>query len=194
MPHLAIFDFDDTILILGIDWGEVKDEVAALAGRAGIKADKAEHLVPLGNRLSAGPEMKKAIDEIYLKYEKECAEMKRYAMIPEMVALIKGLRAKGVQLAIASGNHTESIRLILPKIGLEGCFDFICGRDSVERNKPAPDQLELILRELGAARADAIFIGDSINDENAAKAAGIRFFRLEKGLKKNMEGLRKALE
>lgn len=193
MFELVIFDFDDTILILDIDWGKVKEKVVALAEKAGIKVDRSEHLVPLGNKLSTDPKMKKAIDRIYLKFEKDCAINKRYTTLPAMVALVKKLREKGIKLAIASGNHTESIKLILPQIGLDGCFDFICGRDSVERNKPAPDQIKLILRQLLMTRENTIFIGDSMNDENAAKAAGVHFFRLDKGPEKDINRLREVL-
>ncbi len=193
MARLVIFDFDDTLLILGINWGAVRGEVASLARKSGLETDRNEHLVPLGNRLSADPALKSAIDEIYLKFEMACADDGRYTVVPEMVGLVKELRSQGARLAIASGNHTESIRAILRKIGLESDFDFVCGRDSTERGKPAPDQLELIMKTLGIGKADTIFIGDSIYDQNAAKAAGLGFFRLEKGTKKDIAGLRRAL-
>jgi phosphoglycolate phosphatase len=43
------------------------------------------------------------------------------------------------------------------------------------RPKPAPDQLHAAIRSLGVAHADAVMIGDSSWDHEAAVAAGIDF-------------------
>ncbi len=187
---LVIFDFDDTVVRLGIDWHAVKAEVLALVRREGIAVDDGQHLVPLGNRLSDDARLKAEIDRIYLKYELGCADRRAYTVFPEVLALVKELKARGMLLAIASGNHTDSIKTILAQLGLLDQFDFVCGRDSVPRNKPSPDQLELILRKLGAPRDEVLFVGDSVNDEDAAAAAGLTFFRFDKGPKKDVPGLR----
>jgi len=193
MPKLVIFDLDDTILHLGIDWKAVKEEIAVLAERSGADVDKREHLVSIGNRLSKLPGMKEAIDRIYLRYESECAEKRAYTVFPAMISIIKELKEKGHMVAIASGNHSSTIRLILSQEGVSGLFDMICGRDMVEKNKPDPEELLLIIERLGADRKNTIFIGDSINDINAAKAAGVSHFHIKKDPRPDMARLRKLL-
>ncbi|MFH0737402.1 MAG: HAD hydrolase-like protein [Candidatus Micrarchaeota archaeon] len=191
---LVIFDFDDTILHLDVSWKAVKADVVTLAKSNGIKADPKEHLVPMSNRLSRGSGLKKGIDAIYLRFESECAKSHAFRTFPEMSALIKDLRKEGYYLAVASGNHSKTIRDILGQAGLLEEFDIVCGRDSVENNKPAPDQVQLILRHLDMGKGQAVFIGDSINDEGAAKAAGVRYIRAKPGEDgKAAELLRKAL-
>ncbi len=178
MYELVIFDFDDTLLHLNVRWPLVREEVVALARRDGVKVDPEQHLVPMGNLLARNPERKKAIDRIYRKHELNCMESRDYTPFPQMLRLVRELKSKGKKLAIASGNHTDSITMILDQLGQGRTFDIVCGRDVVSNNKPDPDQLLLIMEQLGARKEGTIFIGDSPNDELAAKSAGVGFFRV----------------
>ena len=193
MFELVIFDFDDTIVHLDIPWTEVKEDVIRIAEAKKIAVDMTEHLVLLGNRLAEHSEIKKSIDELYLRYELECIDKGAYAPFSNMLHLIKDLRAKRCKLAIASGNHTASIKQILSHMDLLDSFDFICGRNLVTRNKPNPDQLLFILKKLKVSNTHALFAGDSKFDELAAKNAAIRFFLLEPNDWSSLEKLRNLL-
>lgn len=193
MYKLVIFDFDDTLLHLDVDWQAVKGEVLSLAGSAGIGMDEKLHLVPMGNRLSERPGLKRAIDGIYLKHEMICAERRSYVPFPDMLAFVKELKANGRKVAIASGNHSDSIRRVLADLAILSGFDMVCGRDAVERNKPAPDQLLLILEKLEVRKQDALFTGDSPNDRLSAKAAGIDYMLLRPNSKIDLAKLRRVL-
>jgi len=193
MLKLVIFDFDDTLLHMNVRWDAVHGEVVALARRDGVAVDPHQHLVPMGNALSGTPARKKAIDSIYLKHESVCIDAKNYVVFPKMLALAKELRARGTMLAVASGNRSESINRILAELGEKDLFALVCGREMVEHNKPAPDQLLLILAKTGVGRKDAIFAGDSINDAGAAKAAGVRHFHVRPNNENDIMALRKLL-
>jgi HAD superfamily hydrolase (TIGR01509 family) len=54
-------------------------------------------------------------------------------------------------------------------------FDVIAGVDLVAKGKPAPDLLHLVARETGVPAAEMAFVGDSMFDEGAARAAGAFF-------------------
>lgn len=179
--RLVIFDFDETIVRLHVKWNLVRDAVIREAEARGMKADQGLRLVQLGNLLSLDKGMKGVIDEIYLRYENECVSEGDYVVYSDMVALVKELHTRGLKLAIASGNHSLPIEKILSRIGLENHFEIVCGRDKVEHNKPSPDQLLLIIKTLGVPKEEAVFAGDSVYDEGAAKSAGIRFIRIEPG-------------
>jgi len=178
--ELVIFDFDDTILHLDVDWPSVKTEILSLAAEYGIKIDRTLHLAVIANELSKAG-VKERIDEIFLKYETDCVKDKCYRLFPKMSSLIKELDSGGIKLAIASGNHTRTITEILSQVDLIGSFDLVCGRDKVKKNKPDPDQLLFIMDKLKIPKEKTIFAGDSLNDEGAAKAAGLRYIQAEPG-------------
>jgi len=187
--RLVIFDFDETVVHLHVKWNLVHQDVITQARVMGLPVDGKMRLVQLGNALS-GLGMKEAIDKIYLHHETECISKKNYEVYEDMVALVKELRARGLKLAIASGNHSDSIRSILTLIGLIDSFDLVCGRDATERNKPHPDQLLLIMEKLGIPKEETVFAGDSVHDELAARSAGVRFVKVEPG---SAGSVRKAL-
>ncbi len=193
MMKLVIFDLDNTLVLLKVDWKKVKEEVLAVARAYKIEADPCHHLVQLSNIVESNPEAKKAVDEIFRKNEVPTVIEKSYAVFPDMIALVRELKNRRIKLAIASGNHTKNIIEILRHLGLSGHFDVVCGRDKVQKNKPYPDEITYIIRKTKISRANTIFIGDSINDENAAKAAGVEFFRVEKGGTKDTTKIREAI-
>ncbi|MFH0884754.1 MAG: HAD-IA family hydrolase [Candidatus Micrarchaeota archaeon] len=174
--RLVIFDFDDTLLHLDVDWKAVKADIVKLAREAGVKVDESQNLVPLGNRLSAHHGLKDKVDGIYLKHETICAERRAYTPFSQILDIARELKVKGLKTGIASGNHTDSIKRILSDLGILDSFDVICGRDAVARSKPAPDQLLLIMEKTGVKMGEVIFVGDSMHDRLSAKAAGIYLF------------------
>lgn len=178
MAKAVIFDFDNTLMLLGVNWNSVKADIVRLAEAKRIRVDEREHIIVLSNLLSEDHVMKGAIDSLYLKYEEECIRQRRYTAFPEMLALVRDLAAAGYALGIASGNHTTSIRELLSESGLLGCFSVICGRDMVKNNKPAAEQVRLVLGKLAIAPEDALFVGDSVNDQAAAKSSRVAFFKV----------------
>ncbi len=98
--------------------------------------------------------------------------------VPEALAL---LRAAGLSLACVTNKPREFTVPLLERSGLMARLDVaVCG-DEVARRKPYPDLVEEACRRLGAAPADAILIGDSANDAQAAHAAGSRSVLVETG-------------
>lgn len=179
MAKAVIFDFDNTLLLLNVRWDLVKADIVRLAKSGGADIDENMHIIPLTNLLSGTAERKSAIDRIYLAYEEKCVRRKDYRLFPDMLSLARELKAEGCRTAIASGNHTITLRAVLAEIGMLDAFDVICGRDMVARNKPAPDQVHLVLEKLGIGPGDALFVGDSANDEAAARDSGVAFFRVK---------------
>jgi HAD superfamily hydrolase (TIGR01662 family) len=178
--RLIVFDFDDTVVHLQVNWGGVKQDAVKLAAREKIFVDKSMHLVPLGNLISKTSTLKNELDQIYRIHEKEALDHKAYAAFPHMVSLIRELKGEGYKLAVASGNHSSNVRGILARLGVLPSFDIICGRDNIWNNKPAPDQLLFVMQRTGIDKDETIFIGDSEFDEECAKAAGVMFFKVSK--------------
>ncbi len=193
MMKLVIFDLDDTLVSMDVDWSKVRAEVIALAAKEGIVVNPSDHLIIISNLIASKPGLKKKVDEIYRKNEAGTVLKKSYAVFPDMIALVRELHKKRIKLGIASGNHSRNIEEILRHLGLDKHFEVVCGRDRVLSNKPYPDQITQIIRKTKISRRFAIFIGDSIYDEQAAKAAGVSFFKVEKGGTKDTTALREAI-
>ena len=57
--------------------------------------------------------------------------------------------------------------------GLDGAMDVMICVEDVHHPKPHREPVDRALAELGAAPDTAVFIGDSVHDMNAGRAAGV---------------------
>ncbi|RLA27272.1 MAG: hypothetical protein DRR11_18560, partial [Gammaproteobacteria bacterium] len=90
--------------------------------------------------------------------------------------LILAAEDNGYRLAISTTTSAANVEaLLLSAFGREGTakFEVICGGDSVENKKPAPDIYLLTLEQLGLRPEDCIAIEDSRNGLLSAHRAGI---------------------
>jgi HAD superfamily hydrolase (TIGR01509 family) len=94
-----------------------------------------------------------------------------YPGVPEM---LDALRALGCTLGIVTGKSSGAWEITRQAVGL-GDFAVFVGDDHVREAKPSPDGLHLALERLGAAPGEALYVGDSVSDAQAARDGGVRF-------------------
>jgi phosphoglycolate phosphatase len=82
------------------------------------------------------------------------------------------LAAMDLPLAVITNKATRFVRPHLDHAGLTGYFRVLIGGDDLPAKKPAPDPLLHVAARLGVAPAELLMVGDSINDAQAARAAG----------------------
>lgn len=89
--------------------------------------------------------------------------------------LLSALHEQHVYTALITNNHRESTAIVLSKHRLS--FDLVLTRED-GRPKPAPDLLLKALEHFALEKHQAIFVGDSWADQQAAQQAGLRAFFL----------------
>jgi HAD superfamily hydrolase (TIGR01509 family) len=99
--------------------------------------------------------------------------IKYMRMEPHLLEVLAQLRTK-YRTAIAT-NRTNTMPIVLREHGLEGQFDHVVTARNVDRPKPAPDMLLKILTFFDIGPDQAVYVGDSELDEQAAAAADIQF-------------------
>jgi pyrophosphatase PpaX len=94
-----------------------------------------------------------------------------YDGVPEMLA---GLRERGVVLGIVTGKSRGAWSVTAPLVAL-GDFAVAVMDDDVQQPKPAPEGILTAVERLHADPGATLYVGDSVNDARAARAAGVRF-------------------
>lgn len=84
------------------------------------------------------------------------------------------LRAHGLKLACVTNKPREFTLPLLERVQLARRFDAVVAGDEVREKKPHPELLLTACARLGVAPQLARMVGDSVNDAQAAKAAGMR--------------------
>lgn len=91
---------------------------------------------------------------------------------PGVTELLAALRARGTTLGLVSGKSRRSWEVTAAVAAL-GEFDVVVLDDDVGAPKPDPHGLRLALERLGAEPGDALYVGDTLSDARAARAAGV---------------------
>jgi HAD superfamily hydrolase (TIGR01509 family) len=95
--------------------------------------------------------------------------------------LVERVRALGWVAVAASSAKKEELRPLLRVAGVDGIMDGATSSDDAEESKPDPDIIEAALERAGVGPQDAIMIGDTPYDIQAASRAGVRTIAFRSG-------------
>lgn len=92
---------------------------------------------------------------------------------PHADEAVSALQGSGFRLAAVSNNGTEAVRQYFADRGLDQIVEPLLGRPTdVRWMKPDPYLLRMALDSVGSTPEAAVFLGDSVTDIEAARAAG----------------------
>jgi len=94
-------------------------------------------------------------------------------MEPNLKELLTALPHR-IKRAIST-NRSYTIGDVLRIHGLEGEFDLVISALDVKNPKPDPESALKILHHFAIAPSEALFVGDSTTDQQAAQGAGVPF-------------------
>ncbi|WP_341912762.1 phosphoglycolate phosphatase [Ferrovibrio terrae] len=178
-----LFDLDGTLVDTAPDLAAATDYALDRAGRPAIGLDAvrsmvgdgARALLEKGFRASGGmPEpdlFETAFNDFLIYYGRHLASTSR--PFPGVVSCLAALAERDYALAVCTNKPEGLSRSLLDQLGLSDFFGAVVGGDSLAMRKPDPGHLHGTLERLGPAFDWAAMVGDSANDVNAAKAAGL---------------------
>lgn len=106
---------------------------------------------------------------------------RRTQFFPGVREGLEAIRAAGLPMAVITNKAEAFTRPLLEMTRLAEFFSVVVSGDNLPRHKPDPMSLVWACGRLGVSPADALFIGDSVNDFLAARAACCRVFLLPYG-------------
>jgi pyrophosphatase PpaX len=121
----------------------------------------------------AGPQFApSAVEEFYRLYE-ALHDTHFRGIYPGVLELLDALRRNGHRTGIVTGKSRRSWEITIARAQL-GPFDVLVFDDDVREPKPDPHGIELAIDALGADGASSLYVGDTMGDVDAARAAGVR--------------------
>ena len=82
--------------------------------------------------------------------------------------------AQSCKMAVVTNKPERFSRKIIGKLGLSELFGVVIGGDTLAERKPHPRPVMKALTDLNRSAESSLFIGDGIQDIQAAQAAGVR--------------------
>ena len=102
-------------------------------------------------------------------------------MMPEIRAfpragdLLAEVHRRGAIVALASSANEEQLEAMLEAIAApDGTIDHVVGADDVDQSKPAPDVFQAALDATGLDPSEALVVGDTVWDIEAAAKLGLK--------------------
>jgi phosphoglycolate phosphatase len=162
----VVWDLDGTLVHLRVNWDDVADDVTAVFESAGIDAAGMDlwEMLDLADR----SDLREEVETVIADHERTGA--RESDRLPSADAVGRA-DAEGV----CSLNCEAACRVALDTHGLTPHITAVVGRDTVAARKPDPEPLLETLRRLDASPEDAVFVGDSPRDSEAAERAGVAF-------------------
>ena len=96
-------------------------------------------------------------------------------------ALLEFLSEKGLTLVIATSADDQELEALLKRAGVDDLLPKRTSKDDAAQSKPDPDIVHAALARAQARPAQAVMVGDTPYDINAAKRAGIGSLALRSG-------------
>ena len=115
------------------------------------------------------------VDRVKTRYREIYAQSEKpnTAPYPGMLELLTALKAEGYTLAINSNKAQSLTEALVERLFPAGMFSSVVAYEESRPSKPDPCGVDLICRECGMNRQDAVYIGDGRSDVLTAKNAGI---------------------
>ena len=177
----VIFDFDLTLADSSAAFEVCHRYAAELVGIAPPPVEAIRRSIgtqlPLAVPMLYGEAIDGRVDEYIKLYQARADEIMgpMTVMLPGAADVLQRLNEASIPTAIVSQKLRYRVEEVLQREGLIDSFAVILGGEDVPAFKPDPSGLQLAIGRLGVPATDAVYVGDTTIDAQAAANAGLRF-------------------
>ncbi len=120
------------------------------------------------------PERLRALIATYREYNLKHHD-RMVTVYPGVADVVRTLKEEdGVATGLVTSKNRAGALRGLTLVQLEALMDVLVCADEVENPKPHPEPVEKAVRLLGADPRATVYVGDSVHDMQAGRAAGVR--------------------
>ena len=187
----AVFDLDGTLIDSAPDIAAAVNKIMTRLAQKQLSVEYVETFIGDGSRSM----LRRILDDQGIEHTDSQLDdylreyMRLYAQEPTSRTLffpgvrrdLDLLRQNGLKLGICTNKPHALTMLVLKSLKIDHLFDFVLGADVAPRRKPHKQHLLSVIEGLGITPDDAVYVGDTDIDLECAKSAGVRFFLVNWG-------------
>jgi HAD superfamily hydrolase (TIGR01509 family) len=155
----------------------VESDVAKLRKLIGMGSDK---LLPEATGISIdsdlGARIKDTRGKLFMR-----DYLPRARPLPGSRALVERILERGLKPVVASSANQQELEGLLEVAQVKDLLPLRTGADDADNSKPDPDIIQAALKKAHARPQDAVLIGDTPYDLQAAHRAGVEFIGVRSG-------------
>ena len=122
---------------------------------------------------------KKMVEEFINYYGKNIVVKSK--LVHGVYEFLKWAKSKEISMGVCTNKQEHLAIDLLKKIKIYDFFEYVAGRNTFEYCKPDPRHITSMIEIMNGSIKKSLMIGDSENDADAAKSAGIPMILLENG-------------
>ena len=179
----VVFDLDGTLVDTAPDLARAMNAVLKDHGRDAVPPGDVRHMVGQGARAlmargmaaTGTPASENLLDQLFDEFIAHyVSDIAAHSVpFPGMTAQIERCRAEGFATAVCTNKAEGASHLLLKELDLSPLFDAVVGGDTIAVRKPDPEHIHEAVRRAGGQPGHAVMVGDSNNDIDAARNAGV---------------------
>jgi phosphoglycolate phosphatase len=188
----VLFDLDGTLVTFSFDVQGSRRALFDELSKSGFDMSSLSLTTPTQNVVEAArgqvasgrvradfPAVKRRLYSILDDFELDSG--RSVTAFPGAADALAGLRGRGAKLGVLTNSGRKATSRILGRSSLGGYFDFVLTRDDVDGMKPSPDGVNKAISIFALPKEKVVYVGDSLLDILAAKAAGLRVVSVATG-------------
>ena len=191
-----IFDLDGTLVDTAPDLLSAHNHVMKKFGFNSRNLDEIKNLAGKGAAVMIGRSIwesakkelssindQKAKDEMvkeFIDYYGKNIVVKS-KLVTGVYEFLKWAKSKNISMGVCTNKQEHLAVNLLKKIKIYDFFEYVAGRNTFEYCKPDPRHITSMIEIMNGSIGKSLMIGDSENDAEAAKLAGIPMILLEDG-------------
>jgi len=191
-----IFDLDGTLVDTAPDLLSAHNHVMKKFGFTSRNLEEIKNLAGKGAAVMIGRSIwesakkefssindKKTKDEMlkeFIKYYEKNIVVKS-KLVTGVYEFLKWAKSMNISMGVCTNKQEHLAVDLLKKIKIYQFFEYVAGRNTFEYCKPDPRHLTSIIEIMNGNIKKSLMIGDSENDADTAKLAGVPMILLENG-------------
>lgn len=194
MPQFIMFDLDGTLVDTAAEIAEAVNLTLREDQLPTIPATQVRNWIGKGTAWLFGNAMQAATGDADIRASARYARLyprflQNYAEgtgrmstpYPGVESALKSLHQSGYRLGVVTNKERSLTLRLLDCHGLSETFEVLVAGGDTPQGKPSPLPLQLALRQAGVEAGDALFVGDSSNDIEASRNAGVAIWAFNHG-------------
>lgn len=182
--RIVLFDLDGTLVDTAPDLAAAADHMLVAlelqpVGEVRVRdwvGNGVNHLVRCALEATRGckaePDFfEQALRLFFAHYDRHLAD--HSVPYPGVTEALGELIDRGLRLAVVTNKPARFTEPLLEALDLREAFHAVVSGDSLTEKKPAPEPVQLAVRQCEGTAGQALMVGDSMTDVHAARQAGV---------------------
>jgi len=177
-----LFDFEGTLVDLQWNLQRAVEETLEMLRTLGFPIQRLQGMkystlmleaVGMAQEIGQSTDrVREKIGAIYDRFDEDA--LRRWTLREGSEDFLSALKTKGIKIGLVSNVGRKALDQAILKLDLRPFFNVLVSRNDVQSMKPSGEGLRLALSRLRVMSDKALYVGDSSDDIQAAKAAGVK--------------------